>query len=65
MAGHYTTRLVAVLNIVGLGYFRENSIKIDYFNTYFSMEWNPPQKIEIKESVSNLLCNYSKFSLIK
>ena len=29
------------------------------------MEWNPPQKIEIKESVSNLFCNYSKFSLIK
>ena len=38
MAGHYTTRLVAVLNIVGLGYFRENSIKIDYLIHIF--QWN-------------------------
>ena len=30
MTGSYTTRLVAVLNIVDLGYFGENRIKMDY-----------------------------------
>ena len=35
------------------------------FNTYFAMKWNPPQKIEIKQSILNPFCNYSTFSLIK
>ena len=30
MTDDYTTRLVAVLNIVGLRYFGENRIKADY-----------------------------------
>ena len=30
MTGNYNTRVVAVLIIVGLGYLRENRIKIDY-----------------------------------
>ena len=29
------------------------------------MEWNPPQNIEIKQSILNLFCNYSTFSLTK
>ena len=48
MTGYYTTRLVAVLIIVGLGYLGENRIKIDYLIHILEMKWNPPQKIEIK-----------------
>ena len=32
------TRLDAVLNIVGLGYFRENRIKVDYL--IHILQWN-------------------------
>ena len=46
MTGYYTTRLVAVLIIVGLGYLGENTIKIDYLIHILEMKWNPPQKIE-------------------
>ena len=28
------------------------------------MEWNPPQKIERKQSILNLFCDYSTFTLI-
>ena len=38
MTGFHTTRLVAVLNIVDLGYFGENRIKIDYL--IHILQWN-------------------------
>ena len=65
MTGYFTTRLVAVLIIVGPGYLGENRIKIDYLIHILEMKWNPPQKIEIKQSILNPFCNYSTFSLIK
>ena len=60
------TRLDAVLNIVGLGFFGENRIKVEYL--LHILQWNGihlKKKKEIKQSIFNLLCNYSKFSLIK
>ena len=36
MTVYSNTRLVAVLNIVGLGYFGENRIKIDYLINIYS-----------------------------
>ena len=63
------TRLDAVLNIVGLGYFGENRIKVDYL--IHILQWNgihlkkKKKRKEIKQSIFNLFCNYSKFSLIK
>ena len=38
MTGYCTTRPVAVLNIVDLGYFGENRIKIDYL--IHILQWN-------------------------
>ena len=38
MKGYYVTPQVAVLNIVGLGYFGENKIKIDCL--IHILEWN-------------------------
>ena len=38
MTGYYTTRLVAVLIIVGPGYLGENRIKIDYLINI--LQWN-------------------------
>ena len=38
MMGYYATHLVAVLNIVDLGYFGENRIKIDYL--IHILPWN-------------------------
>lgn len=65
MTGYYTTRLVAVLNIVGLEYFGENRIKMDYL--IHISQWNG---IHLKKNRNitvylNLLCNYSTFSWIK
>ena len=55
MTGYCTTRPVAVLNIVDLGYFGENRIKIDYL--IHILQWNGIhlKKIEIKQSILNLL----------
>lgn len=67
MTGYYTTytHLVAVLNIVGLAYFGENRIKIDYL--IHILQWNGIhlKKIEIKQSILNLFCHYSTLPLIK
>ena len=38
MSGYCTTRPVAVLNIVDLGHFGENRIKIDYL--IHILQWN-------------------------
>ena len=65
MTGYYTTRLLAVLIIVGLGYLEENRLKIDYL--IHILQWNGIhlKKIEIKQSILNPFCNYSTLSLIK
>ena len=64
MTGYFTTRLVAVLNIVGLEYFGENRIKMDYL--IHISQWNG---IHLKKQKYNSLFKpvvyYSTFSWIK